>query len=80
MSIYRTSFKNIDKNNSGQLSRKEVFASLHAVFQKKLQDVDIACLTDFMMRQGEDEDQNVRKGQIIISRDVRCIFVIKKRY
>eukprot|EP00210_Caulerpa_lentillifera_P001267 g1223.t1 len=77
-------FKNYDKNKSGTLDRTEIYRYLKDIFSREksngedeetddqqslIHDDKIACLTDFLMRQGE-QDTQVSKGRLDEERDV----------
>lgn len=63
------SFESYDKNKSESLDRPEIYMYLKEVFGEALDDVQTACLADFLMRQGE-QDVKVSTGRLEETRDV----------
>ncbi|GMH40917.1 hypothetical protein BSKO_08821 [Bryopsis sp. KO-2023] len=56
-------FMSYDRDHSGKLDRREIFKVLNTVIGHRLSDEKVAALTDFLMRQGETDDEGVAKGK-----------------
>lgn len=62
-------FVGYDTNRSGKMDRKEIYKTLKTVLRDKLDDEKLACLTDFVMRQGDKDDTTI-KGRLLTTADV----------
>lgn len=56
-------FMSYDRDHSGKLDRREIFKVLNTVIGHRLSNEKVAALTDFLMRQGEADDEGVAKGR-----------------
>lgn len=56
-------FLNYDTDDSWRLSRREIFKTLKCLVSHRLTDDKLAALTDFLMRQG-DEDVNINQSKL----------------
>lgn len=73
--LSRYAFTGYDCNKSWKLDRREIYFSLKNILKGSLDKQQIACLTDFLMRQGsydDDDDDDVLKGEFNISRVKKC--------